>query len=83
MLDPTNNKSELEDEDGEINPKVIPGLTPKEVTELRRVLFSSESIDPKIRIGPEGMLQKQIDYISETIGYTERELDRTSDPNLR
>ena len=50
---------------------------------MRGVLFPSELINPKDRIGPEGMSQKQIDYISETIGYTERELDRTSDPNLR
>ena len=29
------------------------------------------------------MLQKQIDHISETIGYTERGLDGRSDPELR
>ena len=74
---------EWDDEYGEINPKVIPGLTQKEVTEVRGVWFPSKSVDPTSRIGPDGMLQKQIDYISETIGYTERELDRTSDPNLR
>ena len=83
MVETESNKLEWENEFGAIDPKVIPGLTPKEVTELLGVLFPRESIDPKIRIGPEGMLQKQIDYISETIGYTERELDRTSDPELR
>ena len=68
MVETESNKLEWENEFGAIDPKVIPGLTAKEVTELRGVLFSSESIDPKIRIGPEGMLEKQIDYISETIG---------------
>ena len=83
MVDTESNKLEWENEFDTIDPKVIPGLTPKEVTELCGVLFSSKSVDPKDGIGPDGMLQKQIDYISETIWYTERELDRTSDPSLR
>ena len=83
MVDTESNKLEWENEFDTIDPKVIPGLTPKETTEVHGVLFSSKSIDPTSRIGPDGMLQKQIDHISETIGYTERELDRTSDPELR
>ena len=83
MVDTESNKLEWENEFDTIDPKVVPGLTPKETTEVRGVLFPSKSIDPKSRIGPDGMLQQQIDHISETIGYTERELDRTSDPELR
>ena len=74
---------EWEDENGEIDLNLIGGLISKEATELHGVLLPSESIDPKTRIGPEGMLQKQIDHISETIGYTERELGRTPDSSAR
>lgn len=74
---------EWEDKNGEINLNLISGLTPKETTELHGVLLPNESIDPKTRIGPEGMLQKQIDHISETIGSTEGELDRIPDSRAR
>ena len=74
---------EWDDEFDKNRPEVIPGLTPKEITGMRGVLFPSETIETSKRIGPKGMLQIQIDHVSETIGYTERELDRTSDPELR
>ena len=77
------NRLEWEDENGNINNDVIRGLSPNEIRELRGVLFPGDTIDPKTRIGHEGALQKQIDHISETIGYTERELDRTEDLNAR
>ena len=73
---------EWDDEFGKNRPEVIPGLTPKEITEMRGVLFPSETIETTKRIGPKRMLQIQIDHISETIGYTEQELDRRSDPEL-
>ena len=82
MVETESNKLEWENEFGAIDLKVIPVLALKE-TKVRGVLFSSKSIDPKSCIGPDGMLQKLIDHISETIGYTKRELDKTSDPELR
>ena len=76
---------EWEDENGNINTEVIRGLTQKENELLRDMLFPNRNVisDPKSRIEPECSLQKQIDYISETIGYTERELDQTSNQELR
>ena len=76
MID-TNNQLEWEDDNGNINKDVIHGLSPNEIRELRGVLFPRDTTDLNSRIGPEGALQKQIDHISETIGYTERECDRT------
>ena len=70
MVDTESNKLEWENEFDTIDPKVIPGLTPKETTELHGVLFPSESINPKDCLGPDGTLQIQMDYLSETIGYT-------------
>ena len=72
MVDTESNKLEWENEFDTIDPKVIPGLTPKETTESRGVLFPRESINPKDLLGHDGMLQIQMDYLSETIGYTER-----------
>ena len=47
------NQLEWEDENGNINNDVIHGLSPNEIRELRGVLFPSDTIDPKTRIGHE------------------------------
>ena len=83
MVDTESNELEWKDEFGNINPDVIPGLTPKEIKVVRGVFFPSESMEAKKRIGPNGMLPIQMDPISKIIGYTERELDWTSNPELR
>ena len=85
VVDIETSQLEWEDENGNVNTDVIRGLTQKEYESLKDVLFPNRNAisHPKSRIGPEGSLQKQVDHISETVGYTERELDRTSDQELR
>ena len=58
--------------------EVINGLSPKEISELRGVLFPSAPVGDGVRIGPNGALQIQADYLSESIGYTERRLDEVN-----
>ena len=80
MIDTESTQLVWDNENSNINTEAIHGLTQNENEELRGVLFLNCNAisDPKSCIGPEDSLQKQVDYISETIGYIEREFDRTS-----
>ena len=84
MIDTTENKAlEWEDENGDVDPELLPGLSPNEIRVLRGVLNPSDAIDTSTRIGSNEALQIEAHHFSETIGYTERELDRTTDPAAR
>ena len=62
---------------------MVPGLSSNEVKLLRGVLFPTDTTGVSTRIGRRGALRIQADNFSEPIGYTKRDLDRTSDPTVR
>jgi hypothetical protein len=57
----------------------IPGLTPAEKRELRRVLDPTDTMDLESRTGEDGALQKQLEYFLYTINKTMELRDETDD----
>jgi hypothetical protein len=58
----------------------IQGLTPEENRELEGVLNPPDSVDQQSRIGDNGALQIQADYIQETLDRTIEQRDNTDNP---
>ncbi|CAB4016598.1 Hypothetical predicted protein [Paramuricea clavata] len=57
----------------------IPGLTPKENTELRGVLDPPDTMDRESRLSDDGALQGQVDLFQDEINKTISEINRTTD----
>ena len=85
--EPTTSQS-YEDEESDNFPMIetkierphIQGLTPEENRELEGVLNPPDSVDQQSRIGDNGALQIQADYIQETLDRTIEQTDNTDNP---
>jgi hypothetical protein len=78
-IDEDNTFEDIELIDVRVTRDDIPGLTPTENRELRRVLDPTDTMDLESRTGDDGALQKQLEYFQDTINKTMELGDETDD----
>ena len=79
-IDEDNTFEDIELIDVRVTRDDIPGLTPTENRELRRVLDPTDTMDLESRTVDDGALQKQLEYFQDTINKTMELRDETDDP---
>ena len=77
--DPVDTFEDIELIDVRVTRDDIPGLTPKENSELRGVLNPTDTIDWESRLGDNGGLKIQVDYFQDPISKTMELRDETDD----